>query len=344
MAPGVGGRRRARAVGLSGAVLPALPRAVLRAVALTVAVLAWLSAPASVRAGDIEDFEIARQAYESRDFSRAVFYFEQLVGGEVPRLSSAPMIAEARKLLGAAYVFVGRREAARDQFERLLREQPDYLLDPLLFPLEVQELFASVRERLELERREAEARAAVEARAARERQRAVELLRFAEEEVRVEVESSRWLALVPAGVGQFQNGDEGLGWLFLLSETAFLGAAVGGLIWHQDLSVQVARAQAVGDADAVAQGNRLLDVAFGLHWASLGALAAFAIAGIIEAQVRFVPTRVIVQRRRAPDELREGLDDREPSAQDGSPGARDGRVSDLGVGVGPGGISLSFRF
>lgn len=308
------------------------------------AALAWLWLPSLARAGEIEDFEIARQAYDSRDFSRAVFYFEQLVGGDVPRLSSPPLIAEARKLLGAAYVFVGRREAAREQFERLLRDQPDYVLDPLLFPLEVQELFASVRERLELQRREAEARAAVEARADRERRRSEQLLRFAEEDVRVELENSRWLALVPGGVGQFQNGDEGLGWMFLLSETAFLGVAVGALIWHQELSVQVARAQAVGDAAAVAEGNRLLDAAFGLHWASFGALAAFAVAGIVEAQVSFVPTRVVVQRRRAPDALREGLDDPPPSAHDRSSGGRDAPLSDLQLGVGLGGISLSFRF
>lgn len=327
MPPGVGGRH-ARPLPLAAAWVAAL-----------LAALVSLVAPSPARAGEIEDFEIARQAYESRDFSRAVFYFEQLVGGDVPRLSSGPLIAEARKLLGAAYVFVGRREAAREQFERLLREQPDYLLDPLLFPIEVQELFASVRERLELERREAEARAAVQARADRERERAQRLLRFAEEDVRVELENSRWLALIPGGVGQFQNGDEGLGWTFLVSETVLLGGAIGALIWHQDLSVQVAQAQALGDADAVAEGNRLLDVAFGLHWASLGALAVFAISGIVEAQVRFVPTRVVVQRRRAPDELREGLEEPEPADQDAEPA-----VSDLGVGVGPAGISLSFRF
>lgn len=330
MASGVGARLGARAGALASAAL--------------VAALAWLWLPSLARAGDIEDFEIARQAYESRDFSRAVFYFEQLVGGEVPRLSSAPMIAEARKLLGAAYVFVGRREAAREQFERLLREQPDYLLDPLLFPLEVQELFASVRERLELQRREAEARAAVEARAASERRRSEQLLQFAEEDVRVELESSRWLALVPGGVGQFQNGDDGLGWMFLLSEAAFLGVAVGALLWHKDLSLQVARAYALNDADAVAEGNRLLEAAFGLHWASFGALAVFAIAGIVEAQIRFVPARVVVQQRRAPEELREGLDEPETSDQDLPSRGRDAPVSDLGVGVGLGGISLSFRF
>ncbi|UJR85945.1 tetratricopeptide repeat protein [Sandaracinus amylolyticus] len=305
---------------------------------LLVAMIAVL-APVRARAGDIEDFEIARQAYEQRDFSRAVFYFEQLVGGDVPRLSSPALVAEARKYLGAAYVFVGRREAAREQFERLLREQPTYVLDPLLFPLEVQELFASVRDRLELERREAEARAAVEARAARERERAERLLAFAEEEIRLELPNSRWLALVPFGVGQFQNGDDPLGWTFLLSETAFAGAAIGALIWHQELSAQVARAQTVGDIDAVQEGNRLLEIAFGIHWAGLGALAAFAIAGIAEAQIRFVPTRVVTQRRRAPEELREELDTDRDAIQEANP-----TVSDLHIGLGIGGLSLSFSF
>src|SRR5687768_11471405 len=94
--------------------------------AVALAALILLAFPALARAGDIEDFESARSAYEARDYERAVVAFELLVGGDAPRLQSRALIAESRKYLGAAYLFVGRRDAARAEFERLLRDEPAY--------------------------------------------------------------------------------------------------------------------------------------------------------------------------------------------------------------------------
>jgi tetratricopeptide (TPR) repeat protein len=282
--------------------------------------------PAVAKAGDIEDFETARSAYEARDYERAVIYFEALVGGDVPRLASLALVAEARKYLGAAYLFVGRRDAARQQFERLLREEPDYILDPLRFPIDVQELFDSVRERLTLERQQAQERAALEERATRAEERARALVDFAEEEVTIAVPNSRWLALFPFGVGQFENGDDGLGWAFLLSEAVLAGTAIGAMIWWQDLSIFANRAQLAGDASSIREANQLLEAAFVLHWSAIGTLSAMVIAGIVEAQIRFVPARTVRERRQVPEALRES------------------RSADLRVGVGVGTLSLSFRF
>lgn len=274
------------------------------ALAIGLAFAAFL-APAVARAGEVEDFERARSAYESRDFQRAVYYFEELVGGDVPRLQSPSLVTEARKYLGAAYLFVGQREAARRQFELLLRAEPSYHLDPLLFPSEVLELFASVEERLDLERRDTEARRILEARAQREHDRAERLVAFAEQPVSLEVPSSRWLALFPFGVGQFINDDQGLGWFFLLTETALAGAAFGSLAWHQSLTGQVSFAQSTRlNGDEVLRGDDLLRAAFITNWVAIGALAVMAIAGVVEAQFRFVPSRTVTDRRRVPDELR----------------------------------------
>ncbi|MDQ3035479.1 MAG: hypothetical protein M3Y87_23945 [Myxococcota bacterium] len=295
-----------------------------------------LLAPALARAGDIEDFEIARTAYESGDYERAVIYFEQLVGGESPRLESPALVTEARKYLGASYLFVGRRDAARDQFERLLRAEPTYVLDPLRFPVDVQELFESVRERLEFERREADARARLEARAARADARARDLVRFAEEEVSLELPNSRWLALVPFGVGQFQNGNDELGWAFLVTEVLLAGTAVAAQIWWQEVNAFVVRALDDNPLTLVSGANQQLEIAFAMHWTAVAAFAAVTVGGIIEAQVDFVPTRVVTERRTVPGELREGADDpAEPTTE---------AVSDLRFGVGLGGASLSFRF
>ncbi len=296
----------------------------MRTTALTLLLVALL--PAGAKAGDVEDFEAARSAYEARDYERAVIYFEALVGGEMPRLESPALVAEARKYLGAAYLFVGRRDAARQQFERLLRAEPDYILDPLRFPIDVQELFDSVRERLVLEHHQERERTALEERAMRAEERARSLILFAEEEVTTAVPNSRWLALLPFGVGQFENGDPGLGWAFLLSETALAGTAIGAMIWWQELSVFANRAQLAGDATSIREANQLLEAAFVLHWSAVGALSAVVLAGILEAQIRFVPARTVRERRRVPEALR---------AQE---------TTDFRLGVGAGTVSLSLRF
>lgn len=294
-------------------------------------------APAPVRAQSIEDFEAARAAYEARDFARAVQYFEELVGTDPPRLTSPVLIIEARKYFGAAYLFLGRRDAAIHQFELLLRADPDYVLDPLLFPAAVQDLFNNVRDRLALEAREAAARRALEEQLAQERERSRALLAIAGDPVFVEVENSRWAAIVPWGCGQFLNGDDGLGWFFFLGETALVGAAFGTLAWHDNLMSQVAAAR-LFDNDLVARANPLLEAAFISNWVSLGALAVLAIAGVVEAQLAFVPSRSIRHERAIPDELRQGLDEEAPEEQE--------TPAPTGARVDPGalGIPLSFRF
>ena len=262
------------------------------------------SVPATARAGDIEEFETARAAYEARDYSRAVFYFEELVGGDAPRLASSALVTEARKYLGAAYLFVGRRDAARQQFERLLRTDPRYTLDPLSFPTEVQELFESVRARLELEAQDAMARASLQARALAAEQQVSRLVAFVDEGVEVAVPNSRWLAAIPFGVGQFQNGNDGLGWTLLASDIALAAVALGSTVWHQSLVGQVAYARSRGAFEAVAEGNRLLEIAATLDWAALSALGTLAISGILEAQLTFVPARRIREQRVIPPALR----------------------------------------
>lgn len=313
-----------------------------RAAASMLLVAAAALAPAlltgTARAQSIEDFETARAAYEARDFARAVQYFEELVGTDPPRLTSPALIIEARKYFGAAYLFLGRRDAAIHQFELLLRADPHYVLDPLLFPAAVQDLFNNVRDRLALEAREAEARRALEDELAQERERSRALLALASDPVFVEVDNSRWAAIVPWGCGQFLNGDDGLGWFFFLGESALLASAFGTLAWHDSLMAQIADVYSGIEVGVVERANPLLEGAAIANWVSLGALAVLAIAGVVEAQLSFVPSRSIRHERAVPEELREGLDEDAPEEQEApaSSGAR--------VDPGPPGIPLSFRF
>lgn len=288
---------------------------------LALGVLACLALPATARAGELEDFQAARAAYDAGDYARAVTLFEELVGGATPRLESEALVLESRKYLGAAYLFVGRANAAEAQFELLLAADPTYELDPAAFPVEVIELFSSVRADLVERVRCEEERAAEVSRREYERERIRALVAFAEEEVEIEVENSRWLAALPFGVGQFQNGDDGLGAFFLVTEGLVALSLVGTLA--ADLHV-LALVQADPRGGFVGSGEAGRAV-FGLeiaNWTAIGLFGVLVVAGITEAELTFHPTRRVRHRRVVPPGLLEGVE----------------------LGVGPGGLSLRVAF
>ena len=124
-----------------------------------------------------------------------------------------------------------------------------------------------------------------------------ELLELARTE-RVEEHNSRWLALLPLGVGQFQNGNDGLGYLLLLSQSALLAASITTYALHEDLNRQVP----VSDADR--QDARFAERAYRYtNQVSVGVLALVTFAGILDAQIRFRDSRVTERTRRLPPHL-----------------------------------------
>ncbi|GAB4208030.1 MAG: hypothetical protein OHK0013_26130 [Sandaracinaceae bacterium] len=263
----------------------------LLAVSTLLALVAWI--PGVAEAGDIEDFQAARGLYEAHDWPRAIAAFEALVGGETPRLRSQPLVLESRKYLAAAYVFEGREEAAVAQLELLLREEPSYELDATQFPREVVQLFERVRARLAERTAMEQARAAAEAEIARLRAENARLTEALAADRTIEVVRSQWLVQIPFGVGQFENGDEGLGWFFLVTEA--LSAATLGvtLALHLAYVAELQDLEAARDADRVRQVNFAIDVLDGVNWSSAGLLGALAVAGIVQANVAFRPTRSV---------------------------------------------------
>lgn len=277
------------------------------ALAATAVLVLGLAVAPRARADQLADFQAARAAYEAHDFTRAVALFEDLVGGPTPRLDSEALVLESRKYLGAAYVFLGRPHAAETQFELLLTADPTYELDPASFPIEVVELFAGVRDDLAERARLEEERAADAARRAYERERIRALVEFAEEEVEVEIENSRWVAALPFGVGQFQNGDDGLGAFFLAGESLATLTLAGTLAGFLRVAAEVDASPSssfvvTGEADRVALG---LSVA---NWVSAGILAVLLVTGIAQAQLDFRPTRTVRHRRVVPPELLEAVE------------------------------------
>ena len=137
------------------------------------------------------------------------------------------MIESARIYHAACLIGSGQTQLADEPLRAAIRQNPQMKPpDSLVFPPQVIDRFLRVRETMfdvirkaEDERVKAaqEARKAARARAKRERARVAGLERLAQEETMI-TPRTRWLALVPFGVGQFQNQDKSLGYVFLTSE------------------------------------------------------------------------------------------------------------------------------
>ncbi|MET0284616.1 MAG: hypothetical protein ABW352_09110 [Polyangiales bacterium] len=272
---------------------------------LTLAVFCLLALSSAARADDLSEFEAARTRYDRHDYKRAVDAFKGLVGGDPPRITNALLVLESRKYYAASLLFVGADEEARLQFRLLLQQEPDYALDPLAFPTDVVALFESVKGQMRKDldrRREAELQeqraAAQEAEAVRlKRRENLGRLRSLAEDQTIEVRNSRWVATVPFGVGQFQNGQRGLGVALAMAETFAAVTSVVTYFGHQGMVGDRSTASNSGDLE---QRERIWRAA---NWASFGTFAVLAIAGVVDAHVRFVPARVIQSPRPLPDDL-----------------------------------------
>lgn len=283
-------------------------RGVCDLVAASLALCAWLLVlvlPGPARANDFDEFQQARAAYERGAYGTARELFLELVGDEPPRLSNQSLILESLKYLAASELFKGDAEEAARQFRRLLSRESDYVLDPLAFPEEVQRVFARVKAELKVEaqtridaeaKAEAEAAARKRARDAAEEERLQRLLDLAKIE-RVEVRNSRWIALLPFGAGQFQNGDRGLGVLLAVSQVLLAGASVTTYALHEGLRDERPIPEQRSDAQFAERAYRYT------NQASIVALVAVAVAGIIDAQIRFHEAHVTERKRSLPPEL-----------------------------------------
>jgi hypothetical protein len=276
------------------------------------AMLAALSIVRRASADDLQIFELAKNRIDAGQYNEAIEQFAVMLDPEKPpcqsatsggcRLTDADLIERARTYYAVALVAVQRPADAEVQIAQILRKNPAFSPDPALFPAEVIDRFTQVRGRLreELEavaRKKAEeerrARLAVEYVREQERRELEALRRLAGQETVVEVHS-RWIAALPFGVGQFQNGQKGLGWFFLASQAVMGGVSIGtsaSLIHYNNLNEDQIDKEAVNAT--IADIQIINGVAFGA-WASL------VVAGVVQAQIAFVPERVSVRPRRPP--------------------------------------------
>jgi hypothetical protein len=231
-----------------------------------------------------------QKAYDRQHYQEAEQAVFPLLYPE-PELGSEESVVEARRVLALSYFFQKKMPEARKEVLSLLQMRPNYQLNAFVEAPVAVSFFENIRREqegrlTEIKRRQEEE--AQEARRNEERRRAEE--RALAQRIYIEKKvqkNSRLIALLPFGIGQAQNGTTTTAILFGSSEAAFALTSLG--LW---ITLQ---AKYTGGAVPVAEVHTAnvisnLQLAFGIaFWGTV-------VAGIIEAQVRFVPERVLQEK------------------------------------------------
>jgi hypothetical protein len=256
------------------------------------------------------DIEKARAAYLARNYKEAEERLLSLVDAKTG-LHDLALLSQARMYLAAARIAQGRRDEGASIFEALVLENPTFEPDPLSFPSEVINRFFDVRVQLQEKIRQAAQNAArleadMRAKAEEDRRRhevwLATITQMAAEE-RITVQNSRLVALLPFGIGQFQNRDKVLGSLLLASESALvLGSLVTvPLFLYADGRAHEQGTNVEGKAQLYQErANSIRTVNLSL----VGAFAVLALTGIVQANLAYVPNVSLLKKRDLPPTAR----------------------------------------
>ena len=276
-------------------------------------------------AGEEQELEAARTRLASGKYEEAEARLSRMVDPKVEVCPSTPeltpagcqitdpeMLQKARGYFVNALVANGKRDEARKPIYDIIYQDPSFAPSPTLFPQPVIDLFEeeSGRHRAELAKKIQEDAAKVaKDRAEQEEQKKERNAYIAALEARASIQvvnHSRWIAAIPFGVGQYQNDSIGWGLFFTMTEvvTSVTAAVTTGVSYN--LMVQgiaqehpPTRAPALPPVNWVYLMNQprtspsntiQLQVLQVVNDVSVGAFIAFALSGIIEAEVNFKPT------------------------------------------------------
>jgi hypothetical protein len=285
------------------------------------AALAWTAGSRTARADDAQAFELAKTPFDNGQYDEAHLRLSTLLDPAMPPCDAAhsatgqcrltnPELIERVRALDAASLLARKRYAEADiLIGAILRQNPDYLPSPATFPPEVIDRFTSVRASMS-----AELRAIMEQRAKEEAAKRLaaqkahdedekwiaEIQKLAARETRIEP-NSRWVALIPFGVGQFQNGDIRLGVFFAVGEALLGGASlVSVAVFNSLASTNISALTANGQPVDVPGLQAKVNTVALIDRISFGAFATLALAGVVHAQVTFVPEKVVYRDRPIP--------------------------------------------
>lgn len=241
------------------------------------------------------DVEKARAAYLARNYAEAEERLRALVDPKTG-LKDVSLLSQARMYLAAVLLAQNKRELGAEVFEKLILEDAAFEPDPLSFPGDVINTFFDVRVQLQERirqaaqnsaRLEAEKRARAEQERRRQEAWLAKVKQLATEE-KITVHNSRVVALLPFGAGQFQNREPVLGWMFLVSESALV---LGTMITVPLFIYADGRKNGQG-ADLERKAQIYKDRADTIQTVNLslvGAFAAVAITGVVQANLAYVP-------------------------------------------------------
>ena len=276
----------------------------LRSVYVFLVLLAVSLSAASARADDATEVERAKASYDAGRYADGVERFREILSPSSPNAVHDPLAVErARAYLAACLIAVGRNDEADAEIEKVIRNNPVYSPDAVAFPSKVVDRFIEIKSRLKGEieaafRARSAAEQAAKMKAERQQREYLESLQQQASQERVVVRHSRWIAMIPFGVGQFQNGQDGLGYVFLVAESALAVTSIASNIVHSQLvSDYIKEDAAKVDYE---RSNAQLDTAYNVNLYSTVGLAAVAVAGIIHAQATFVPETQEVRMRPLP--------------------------------------------
>lgn len=259
-------------------------------------------------ADEQSDLEKARAAYIGRRYDEAEERFRALLDPAKGPMKDPLLYNQARMFWAATLVAKKRTDEAVAVLEGLILDDPSFEPDPLVFPGELSDLYFDTRKRMTdrinaakqaAARQEAERRAREEAERKRQAEFLEKLKRLASEE-KDTVHHSRWVAAIPFGVGQFQNDQKALGWVFLGTEAALLAGAIAvvpSYVYHRDQAIEQNNR---GDRVKAENYN---DRATDLRYVNLGLIGGFslvALVGVIQAQMAYVPDIVETKPRPLP--------------------------------------------
>ena len=263
---------------------------------------------AAAQPSEEAELQRATDLYEGGKYPECIQLIRELIDPRGPRLLKNPDVVErARVYQAACFIGAGQPDGADEPLRAALRT--NYAMkrpNSLIFPDPVLKRFDKVKEELSEEIRAAEEarlkRAQQDARAqqkaqAQEQDRINTLQELASQET-VITKNRRWIALVPFGVGQFQNRDKPLGAAFLISEAVLATTAVSSMLVQLNLYA----GQNELNADHEEIESRVNDWRTVLIISSYG-FGAVALAGIIQAEIAFVPEVRETRRRQLPSYL-----------------------------------------
>jgi hypothetical protein len=272
----------------------------------------------SAFADDQQQFEMGKTRFEGGEYAKAAERFAAMLDpAQTPcvqtsgsamtscRLTDPDLIERARAYHAASLVGLDRNDEADLQIAEILKKNLQFSPDPAAFPQKVVDRFTVVRGRL---RQELEAEQIKRAQQEREQRLAAERAKQAEEkwlaavlkaasEERVVLKNSRFIAALPFGIGQYQNGNNSLGTAFLVSES-LLGAVTLVTAATNSYYVTLAMDPAYAQDKETLLTNQLITAR--LNQIAFGAFGVVAITGIIQAQIAFVPEIVTVRKQAVP--------------------------------------------